>query len=195
MAVHSIRKTQSPPGIFAQSGSGKSYALGRIIEELWFKLYPIANERKRYHIILLDPNGDFKEFSNMESESNILEKLDKIFKGLPKFVPNKSWRSWVNVRRRKWENVGNCKIDNIFPSSKDPFLTWKWVNLSNLNDNNKKAKAAKCDSQIEHKLFHEDGPITFIVIDEAHNIIPMDRNYGRHIIKCHRIINKIATGR
>lgn len=43
-----------PTGLFGQSGSGKSYALGVIVEELILKTY--AN------VVVLDPNGDFVRF-------------------------------------------------------------------------------------------------------------------------------------
>jgi DNA helicase HerA-like ATPase len=42
-------------GIFGQTGSGKSYALGLLLEELHLKT--------SYNIVVLDPNGDFTNFN------------------------------------------------------------------------------------------------------------------------------------
>ena len=47
--------------IIAQSGSGKSFFLGRLIEELMV--------RTRCNCIILDPNADFLQVSNIEDES------------------------------------------------------------------------------------------------------------------------------
>ncbi|MBW8832906.1 MAG: DUF87 domain-containing protein [Burkholderiales bacterium] len=45
--------------IIAQSGSGKSFFLGRIVEEIGL--------RTRARCLILDPNGDFRRFSEVES--------------------------------------------------------------------------------------------------------------------------------
>lgn len=51
----------SHTAIIAQSGSGKSFFLGRLIEEL------ILNTKAR--CLILDPNADFRQIQNVEKES------------------------------------------------------------------------------------------------------------------------------
>lgn len=50
----------SHTAIIAQSGSGKSFFLGRLIEELML--------RTRSHCIVLDPNADFRQIDKIEDE-------------------------------------------------------------------------------------------------------------------------------
>jgi uncharacterized protein DUF87 len=54
-------KMGSHVAIIAQSGSGKSFFLGRLIEELML--------RTKSHCIVLDPNADFRQIDKIEDES------------------------------------------------------------------------------------------------------------------------------
>ena len=89
-------------GIFAQSGSGKSYAVGRLVEELLIKVKALKDQRKRHgRIIILDPNGDFSAFSETREPSEILLELEKMFQNLPGFIPHYSWDDWIKKRIEK----------------------------------------------------------------------------------------------
>jgi hypothetical protein len=46
--------------IIAQSGSGKSYFLGRLIEEIMIK--------SKSRCLILDPNGDFRKISEIDDD-------------------------------------------------------------------------------------------------------------------------------
>ncbi|MDQ6866743.1 MAG: ATP-binding protein [Thermoproteota archaeon] len=52
--------------IVAQSGSGKSYFLGRIVEELLLKT--------KSNVLVFDPNGDFKKISDVVGPKSWKEK-------------------------------------------------------------------------------------------------------------------------
>lgn len=181
-------------GIFAQSGSGKSYAVGRIIEELFLKLHNLSKGKKA-HIILFDPNGDFEKFSILQKQEKILEKIDLTFQGSIGFVPQLSWEEWVQDQISNL-NLSRSKTRELFPSSGDPRITWHWLDLRN---DRHKIIAAERLSEIEWKRFGRKSPsgkvseLTFIVIDEAHNIVPKDLDHGSHKVHCQSIINKIAA--
>ena len=58
-----------PTGLFGQSGSGKSYALGKVIEELHLN--------SQVDIVILDPNGDYVHIGDAKRD------VDEVNKGSP----------------------------------------------------------------------------------------------------------------
>ena len=86
-------------GIFAGSGSGKSYAVGRLIEELLIKVNPSKGTKTRHiRVVILDPNGDFSAFSENKKSLEILLDLERVFKDVPGFIPDYSWDDWIEKR-------------------------------------------------------------------------------------------------
>lgn len=114
-------KLDKHTGIFAQSGSGKSYALGRFIEEFAILETRLLAEEERvrsaageprwkdapttFRFLLVDPNDDFENFSKLVKnvERKVLLPLQQNFLRNPAFVPYDSWQDWFERRRKDWD--------------------------------------------------------------------------------------------
>jgi DNA helicase HerA-like ATPase len=83
----------SHTAIIAQSGSGKSFFLGRLIEELML--------RTRSHCIVLDPNADFRQIDKIEDEALWSEARYDSVKRRGK-LPHESSRKEFE---KQWSNV------------------------------------------------------------------------------------------
>lgn len=185
-----VKKLNRHLGIFAQSGSGKSYAVGRLIEELLVKIYPRKLDNQVL-IIIIDPNGDFNNFSKSRDKFEILTDIDKTFQGKPAFVPYLSWENWVDEQIRKVEENKIFQLSSQFPTSRDPQVTWRVINIE---DDDNLEKTYQNLNEIQQVIFSSRRPhATFIVIDEAHNVVPKEKQSDTNRERCQKIVNKIAA--
>lgn len=182
-------------GIFAQSGSGKSFAVGKIIEELFLKLTIWSKKsNKQAHIIILDPNGDFSNFSTFKAKNDILENIELIFRETMGFIPHLSWDYWIEDKFQKLK-LDKHKTKEMLSSVNGLLIGWHLVDLQK---DSTKRKAAQKLKEIENRIFNRKERIpTFIIIDEAHNYVPKDipetSSLAKNLIKCQKIINRIAA--
>lgn len=189
-------------GIFAQSGSGKSYAVGRLIEELLIKVKADKDDgKRRVRIIILDPNGDFSAFSKFRKHPKILLDLEKMFQNVPAFIPDYSWEDWIAKRmddRNKRSRLAhvNKKFEEVFSDKSEGIATWHVVDLQKDSNGD---HAVEVLEKICSYIFGVEKPedrhdLTFIVIDEAHNLVPRDLPSGDSSkrAKTQEIVNKLA---
>ncbi len=93
--------------VLAQSGSGKSFMIGRLIEELAMKT--------KARIVVLDPNSDFIRLNESD------EKIWKDPKFKPYFFPKESWKKFGSI----WEKLKITIASNRnLPSAKRLVLDW-----------------------------------------------------------------------
>ena len=190
-------------GIFSQSGSGKSYAVGRLIEELLIKVKAVQDEKcektRRVRVIILDQNGDFRAFSESKKHSEILLSLERMFHNIPVFTPDYSWENWLEKRTKMLKSVHIYnKLDNIMSDEYEGKVIY---HIADLQDDRDGSKVMEVLESISNPIFdgnrdEDRHDLTFIVIDEAHNIVPRelisdDNNKNRK--KTQRIINKSAA--
>lgn len=124
-----------PTGLFGQSGSGKSFALGVIVEEL--ALQTEAN------VVVLDPNGDFVRFRNP------LRELDDINDGTTRWsVTQKELDEYRQVHSKKAEGITILSADGSVEGAK-PIL----MRPSDL-DMRETAAALKLDPVRDDEQYH-----------------------------------------
>jgi Helicase HerA, central domain len=190
-------------GIFAASGSGKSYAVGRLIEELLIKVNTSKSTKtRRIRVVILDPNGDFSAFSKTKKSLEILLDLERVFKDTPGFIPDYSWENWIErrIKNLKQRSILRPIRDNFKKGFSDIFegkVIWYIVDLQTEGS---VSRAAEVLENISSHIFSMENPddrkdLTFIVIDEAHNLVPRtllpeDGNTRR---KTQAIVNKLAA--
>ncbi len=109
-------------GVFGQSGSGKSYAIGKILEELYF--HTPAN------IVVLDINGDYKKFTAP------IEPLNKINAKQEYKITETVYQKYIEIHQNKRSLV------KIF--SNDDLLDENHIHL-NFEDFDEREKSALLD--------------------------------------------------
>lgn len=137
--------------MFAQSGSGKSYSLGVILEEL------IANTTGR--LVVIDPNGDFTEMDKFAVDAKWTpaqkERYQAEMQKIKTFTPT----SLVEAEIRIDEVIADQHRGAIFNLNGVEVLLWQkivWVILKRLWRSR--------DKRVP----------TLIFIDESHNFAPAD---------------------
>jgi len=124
-----------PTGLFGQTGAGKSYALGVIVEEL------ILQTKAR--VVVLDPNGDFVRFKDD------LKELGKINEG-------GNLCSVTHDERYEYQKVHHQKIDHAAVLSADPSAkgaSRRFLRLSEL-DQREVAAALRLDRVKDAEDYH-----------------------------------------
>jgi hypothetical protein len=197
-----LREIEHHLGIFAQSGSGKSYAVARLLEELIVKLHL---NYKRARFVLVDPNGDFTQFPEPERALNrILLDVDETFHGAPAFLPDHSWEDWALERLAEWRHARASAGNLVNPEEllepkcffdgREP-LKWAVIDFQREVE---RSRAATILQRLQEYIFENRAPAlhpTFIIIDEAHNLVPNGAPDPEIFwqLQCQRVINKIAA--
>lgn len=129
--------------IVAQSGSGKSYFLGRLIEEIVLKT--------KARCLILDPNADFKRINTIKSKA-IWENATLNFEGSDLHVlpPEDSFQeftqnwpvSQIRIRSAAFQEFENSTIHSLK-------LWWPWISIDFLTEN------LDAYHQAELRLIHE----------------------------------------
>lgn len=113
--------------IIAQSGSGKSFFLGRLVEEILLKT--------KCNCLILDPNADFKKCYDLVKEEywNNISYSKKSFMG--RLPTEKSSKSFF----KKWKNISKCVFSNSpllsDPTSEKINFWWQTINIDLISEN------------------------------------------------------------
>ena len=119
--------------VIGQSGCGKSYLIGRLVEEI------IRNTKDKSQLLIIDPNSDFGYGLELKTKKSFTNLVSKYKTGLLK-KEYKSFKAKEELLMSEMKIMKEFQKTRVFGKSIPFNLSWKWL-FENINNYLKIIKA------------------------------------------------------